>query len=447
LEDKLSLDIGGRYQDASKFATVEGYAASWIFTECPESPCDPSLTPVSVVFDPALEDYEGCEGEIDGDRYCLVEPTTARMFVSVPDGALLYAMPYRETRDVPQAWWSGNAIPVGLTAPDFAIREDRGEGPYAVPFDEEGFSPQITLRYRPTDSMTLYARYAEATKIGGFDTGQTSIPQDIDELTFDTEEAEQIEIGIKGFMFDSRVSYSADLFELDMPNLQTTVLSPDPEQDTASSNAAQRVRGLEFDLRWAATDNLLLGLGGIFMDGEMTSFSGAGCTDSEIQDALNNPDVPCQLYDEDGNRVQPPPPIDPADAFDDLAAIIDRTGDKAPRTPDWKFVFSADYSLPFAGSYEFSLSAKGYVSDGYILDVNGFSDIVDYDRHEDLSILASVGNIDQGWLFSLYARNILEARPTYHAENDVYPNGLQSVHLSPSSFATYGVRFEYSFGQ
>jgi iron complex outermembrane receptor protein len=356
-------------------------------------------------------------------------------------------MPYRETRDVPQAWWSGNAIPVGLTAPDFAIREDRGEGPYAEPFDEEGFSPQITLRYRPTDSMTLYARYAEATKIGGFDTGQTSIPRDIDELTFGTEDAEQIEIGIKGFMFDSRVSYSADLFELDMPNLQTTVLSPDPEQDTASSNAAQRVRGLEFDLRWAATDNLLLGLGGIFMDGEMTSFSGAGCTDSEIQDALTNPDVPCKLYDEDGNRVQPPPPIDPADAFDDLVAIIDRTGDQAPRTPDWKFVFSADYSLPFAGSYEFSLSAKGYVSDGYILDVNGFSDIVDYDRHEDLSILASVGNIDQGWLVSLYARNILEARPTYHAENDVYPNGLQSVHLSPSSFATYGVRFEYSFGR
>ena len=447
MDDKLSLDIGGRYQDVSKFATVEGYAASWVFAECPETPCDPALTPVSVVFDPVIDGYDGCEGEVDGDRYCRVDPSTARIFLPVPDGAPLYAMPYRETRDIPQAWWSGNAIPVGLTAPDFAIRADRGEGPYAETFGEEGFSPQATLRYRPTDTMSFYVRYAEATKIGGFDTGQTSIPSDVDELTFDTENAEQLEIGVKGTAFDSRVSYSVDLFELEMPNLQTTVLSPDPEQDTASSNAAQRVRGLEFDLRWAASENLLLGLGGTFMDGEMTSFVGAGCTDSEIQMALTDPGAPCRLFDEDGNRVLPPPSIDPVEASDDLTAIIDRTGDQAPRTPDWKFVFSADYSIQLAARYEFSLNAKAYVSDGYILDVNGFGDIVDYDRHEDLSVLAGVRNIDKGWSISLYARNILEARPTYHAENDVFPNGLQSVHLSPTSFTSYGARFEYSFGE
>ncbi len=441
MDGQLALDIGGRYQDIEKFATAEGYAASWVFAVCPEEPCDPGLTPTDVVFDPVLDGYAGCEGDVDGDVYCLVDPSTARIFLPVPAGTLLYAMPFRETRDVPVPWQSGNTVPVGLTAPDFPVRVDRGEGPYAVPFTDSGFSPQITVRYRVNDNVNLYARYAEATKIGGFDTGQTSIPRDLDELTFETEDAEQIEIGIKGTAANGRFSYDADIFELEFPNLQTTVLSPDPEQTSASANAGQRVRGLEFNLRYAATENLRLGLGGALMDGEMTNFPGAGCTDSEISQAVNDADAPCRLFDEDGNRVLPP--VDPEVAFDDLLAIVDRTGETAPRTPEWKFVLTADYVMPFGNSYEFFVNAKGYISDGYILDVESFSDIVDYDTHEDLNLMAGISDIDAGWTVSIFARSLLEARPTYHARNDPFPNGLQSQHLSPSSFTTYGVKFVY----
>jgi outer membrane receptor protein involved in Fe transport len=444
MNDKMALDIGGRWQDVDKFAKVEGYAASWIFTECPGELCTEAdgLTPVSVQFDAALDGYAGCEGEnARGDVYCLVDPSTARLYVDVPDGTLLYAMPYRETRRVPQEWWSGNTYPVGLTAPDYAIRVDRGEGPWAENFTESGFSPQVTLRWRATDNMSFYARYAESTKIGGFDTGQTSIPTDVEELTFETEDAEQIEIGVKGTAMDGRFSYDADIFELEFPNLQTTVLSPDPEQTSASANAGQRVRGLEFNLRFAATENLRLGLSGAFMDGEMTNFPGAGCTDSEIAAALGNESAPCKLYDEDGNRVLPP--IDAQDAFDDYTAIIDRTGKTSPRTPEWKFVASLDYIVPFGSDYEFNFNAKGYMSDGYILDVESFSDIVDYDTHEDLNVLVGIRNVAQGWAVSAFARNLLEARPTYHPENDPFPNGLASAHLSPASFTTYGIRFEY----
>jgi outer membrane receptor protein involved in Fe transport len=449
MDDKMALDIGGRWQDVDKFATVEGYAGSWIFTVCPGDICteEDGLTPVSVQFDPVLDGYDGCEGEDSrGNAYCLVDPSTARLYVDVPDGTLLYAMPYRETRNVPTQWWSGNTYPVGLTAPDYAVRVDRGEGPWAENFTESGFSPQVTLRWRATDNMSFYARYAESTKIGGFDTGQTSIPTDVEELTFETEDAEQIEIGVKGTAMDGRFSYDADIFELEFPNLQTTVISPDPEQTSASANAGQRVRGLEFNLRFAATDNLRLGLSGAFMDGEMTNFPGAGCTDSEIAEATTNPSAPCELY-EDGVRVSPENgydfPLDPADAFDDYIAIVDRTGEKSPRTPEWKFVASADYIVPFGSDYEFNLNVKGYMSDGYILDVESFSDIVDYDTHEDLNVLVGIRNVEKGWAVSAFARNLLEARPTYHAKNDPYPNGLQAAHLSPSSFTTYGIRFEY----
>ncbi len=442
LGDNFAIDVGGRYQDDDKFATVRGYGGSFIFAVCPESPCDPGLTPVDVVFDPGLDDYAGCEGDVDGDRYCLVDPASARLFLPVAPGTLLYAMPWRESRDVPVPWLPGNAVPVGLTAQNFEHREDRGEGPWAVPFTESGFSPQVTLRFRASDNLTVYARYAESTKIGGFDTGQTSIPTDLDELTFETEEAEQIELGVKGTLMDGRFGFDVDIFELEFPNLQTTALSPDPEQTSASVNAGQRVRGLEFNTRFAATENLRLGFSGAFMDGEMTSFPGAGCTDSEIFAALNDASAPCKIFDGDVLQV---PPIDPQEALEDFAAIIDRTGTPAPRTPDWKFVLTADFVVPFGNSLEFTANAKAYFSDGYILEVESFNDVVKYEEHEDLNIMVGVRNVDQGWAVSAFARNLLEARPTYNASKDTFANGLESVHLSPASFTSYGVKFEYLF--
>lgn len=444
VNDKLAIDVGGRYQDNKKFATVEGYAGSWIFAVCPEEPCDPNLTPSSVVFDPVLDDYAGCEGDIDGDVYCLVDPATARMFVDVPAGTQLYAMPYRESRDVPPAWLSGTAIPVGLTAPDYAIRVDRGEGPYAETFKTNGFNPQVTLRYAINDNLTFYARYAESTKIGGFDTGQTSIPRDLEELTFGDEDAQQIELGLKGTLMDRRFGFDVDIFELEVPNLQISGLSPDPEQTSASFNAGQRVRGLEFNTRFAATDHLILGFSGAVMDGIMTQYVGAGCTDAEIAAALTDANAPCKLFDGD-TRVIPPPDIDPVDAVDDYDGYIDRSGSRAPRSPEWKFVLSANFTMPIGNDYEFMADAKGYISDGYILDVEGFNRTVSYEQHEDLNVLVGIRSLDKGWAVSAFARNLLEARPSYNSSYDPFPNGLESTHISPSSFTTYGVKFEYIF--
>ncbi len=458
--DRFAIDIGARHQDVDKFATVRGYAASFIFAVCPEDnpatpalECDPGLTPSSVQWDPVTEDYPGCEGRMadgrgreDRDTYCLVDPSTARLFLPVPAGALLYAIPFRETRYVPLAWNAGYAIPVGLTAPDFDRRAiDRNEGPYAERFTESGVSPQISFRFSLNENINLYARYAESFKIGGYDTGQSSIPRDVDELTFETEDAEQIELGIKGTLMDGRFRFDADLFELEFPNLQVSVLSVDPEQTSAAGNAGQRVRGFEFNTQFAATENLVIGFAGAVMDGEMTRFPGAGCTDAEVAVAVvanqTSPgSAPCRFFDGFTEEF----PTDPEDAFD-LTAVIDRTGLPAPRTPDWKFILDADYVAPFGGDYEFMFNAKAFFSDGYIVDVEGFSEDVIYDAHEDLNIMVGVRNVASGWSVAAFARNLLEARPTYNPNKDPFPEGSFSQYLGPQAFTSYGVKFEYIF--
>ena len=453
INDRWALDIGGRYQDADKNNTVRGYSASWVFGVCPEEPCDPGLTPVDVVFDPVLDDYAGCEGSaLDGrgrdrDQYCLVDPNTVRFFGGTgmaDSNTLYYAMPWRETRYVPDAWSHGTAIPVGLTAIDFNRREfDRGEGPWAENFQEKGFSPQISLRFSITDDISLYGRYAESFKIGGFDTGQSSIPRSRDELAFDTEDAKHMEIGAKGTLLDGRMSFSVSIFETDFPNLQVSVLSTDPNQTSASGNAGQRVRGLEFDSRYALSENWVIGFAGAFLDGVMTRFPGAGCTDSEIATAVNNAAAPCQLLDED--TLAKIVPVDAEEAFE-LTAVINRTGLKAPRTPDWKFVASADFVMPVLGDqFELFGNAKAFVSDGYIVDVEGFSERIRYDRHEDMNIMLGLRNIESGWSVAAFARNIFEARPTYHPEFDPFPSGTITQHMGPSAYTSYGVKMEYVF--
>jgi len=423
MDDKMSLDLGARYSDIDKFMTVVGYGAEWVFD---------------------VEPTDGGDNVLGDDYFELVgdELAAARILLPVTSGASLWYMPFRGSRNIPVEWLPGNARPVGLTAPNF--NAPRLGGPWAEPFNDSKTDPQITLRYRPTDDLSFYARYAESFKIGGFDTGQTSIPRNIDSLTFETEEAKTYELGVKGTAWGGRFGFDATLFELEFPNLQTTTISSDPDQTSETINAGQRVRGLEFNFRLAASENLLLTLAGAFMDGVMTEFPGAGCTDAEIAAALTDPDAPCKLF-EDDIRILPPPDLDAETAFDDYDSFIDRGGSQAPRTPDWKFILTADYRMPIAGRYELSFNAKGYVSDGYILDVESFDQVVKYNKHEDLSLMLGLGDIDGKWRVSVFARNLLEARPSYNAEFDIFPNGLEDTEgMGPSSFTTYGLKFEYS---
>ena len=407
LDDKASIDVGGRYADIDKFMTVVAYGAEWVY----------DVEPVSAGV--LGEDYFQLTG---------TELDAARIYLPPTPGASLWYMPFRGSRNVPVEWLGVNAQAIGLTAPDYNAA--RLGGPWAEPFTAQKFNPQVTLRYRPTENLSLYARYAESFKIGGFDTGQTSIPRDIDELTFDSEDAETYELGLKGTAFDGRMRFDATLFHLEFPNLQTTALSPDPDQNTASVNAGQRVRGLEFSTQASVSDRLLLGLSGALMDGVMTDFQRAGCTTAEAAD----PDSGCVLNDPDDIGE---------------GGLIDRTGSQAPRTPDWKFVLTADYRVPVSGRYELNFNAMGYISDGYILDVESFDQIVKYNQHGDLNLMAGLGTIGGRWLVSIFARNLFEARPTYNAEADIFPNGLAGsgddtgIHLGASSFTTYGLKFEY----
>jgi outer membrane receptor protein involved in Fe transport len=391
LDDKASVDLGGRYTDVKKSANVIGYGANWIF----------DIEPVSL----------GTEG-VD--------------YFAVDGG---WTVPYNEVRDVPPEWLT--QVPVGVSDLDPSVREDES---HFGEFKDDDFNPQVTLRYRPTDNISTYARWAQAFKAGGFDTGSSSLPDSDEAFDFLSEHAENWEVGAKGTFLDGRARANLSLFWMEVDDLQlaTTNVVEGVSQGSFSTNAGlQRVRGAEFDMTALIAERLTIGLNGALMDGTMVEYEGAGCTDAEIAVADTGPCISEDEAEALGNE--------------DLEGLIDRSGSEAPRTPDWVFTANVDYWVPVLNGYKATFNGKFKYSDGYITNVEDFALDIKMNTHADMNLSMGFGDINDVWRFSIWGRNLLEPLPSYNAQYDVEPNGLILTGLSSSHFRSYGVQFEYNY--
>ncbi len=421
MDDKASIDIGGRYTDVEKEAFIQGFGARYVFAEEPAGGCD---------------NFVDDDGEIICDR------------VFTTDGLPGFTQKWRE-KEIPSPWPSPQTEPIGFTALDPDIR--RNPGPYQDTISDSEFDPQIVFRYRPNENVSYYAKYATAFKAGGFDTAVASLPDDVDAFSFLPEQAETWEVGAKGAFWGGRARYDLALFQLEVEDLQLATIVADIG-GTGGTNVAeatnaglQRTRGLEFTIDAALTENLRARLVGAIMDGEMVEYEGAGCTAAEFDDADTGPCISeaesaafiadNNLVDEDGV------PLDD----DTFAGLIDRSGSPAPRTPDWKFAVKLDYSRPLGNRYMGFASMNLKLSDGYISNIEEFDLVQKIGQHEDMNLTVGFGDIDGRWRVSAWARNLFENSSEYNPEFDVRGDGIKFDDMSASMFTSYGLQFEYNY--
>jgi len=432
MDDRASIDIGGRYTDLNKSGWQSQVSSSWIYDVFPCDPRGPDI--VDGVPGTGDNDPATCP-EIHGDA---VQVTAAEAEFLLPgaDENNLWHIPYRGDRRAPSSWIGDRAQAVGLMIPvDNEGLLGRHDGPFTPEnggnFDQNEFSPQLTLRYRPNDDHSLFFRYAESFKAGGFDTGVQSIGPTADDFRFESESGDTIEFGSKGNLWDGRARYDVTLFETTFYDFQVQSATGQAENPFIALNAGeQRVRGVEASLTAAVTDFLTLSVAAAFMDGEFVYFPDAGCNEPELRDAATGP---CRTEEE-------------AIALGDpaLEGTIDRSGTASPKTPDYKVVFGVDWQTPIFNSFFLSLNAKAYVSDGFITDTSGFDPVISMDEHEDLNLTVGIGPQNGPWEIAVYGRNLLEPKVTYHPQDDVQDDGFVSQHLSRNNFATYGVKFRYN---
>ena len=416
MDNRASIDVGGRWTQVDKEIFVQGFAQSWVFdvTPCAWGPDDflgGGLSDPADCTDPALQHPDAVRVDASDVRVLLTSVRNRPV-----DLNNLWTIPFNTDRFTPPTWRGNRTMAVGVTMPDYAGRE---AGPHNESLTENSFDPQITLRYRPNDNLSFFARYATAFKEGGWDSAVSSIPP-ADEFAFLAEEGQTFEVGAKGTFWDGRARFDVTVYEHKVSNLQLETPNPDPDSSQSTGNvAAQVARGIDFGVTAAVTDRLTAGLTGMILDADMKEFF-SRCSEDELEN-----------FEISG--------------CDPVRRIIDRSGQEAPFSQDWKVVLDLDYRMPVFGNYELGLKAKGYISDGYHTNVLSLSESNSWDVHEDVNLTASFGDNAGVWDVSAYARNLLEPRRPYVIEDDLTPDGLRSANASESSFIHYGLKLRYNF--
>ncbi|HEX6998566.1 MAG TPA: TonB-dependent receptor [Gammaproteobacteria bacterium] len=142
--------------------------------------------------------------------------------------------------------------------------------------------PRITLRYQPSDNLTLYGGWGRGFRSGGFN--QTGVGSDptAQELgvtdLFDAEVADTFELGLKSRLADDRVMLDFSVFDTEAEGSYFFVFLPTSSTQNLGSLGRVDYQGVELDLRARVTDNLDV-------------FFGYGYTDSEIKEATRASDV------------------------------------------------------------------------------------------------------------------------------------------------------------
>jgi iron complex outermembrane receptor protein len=138
----------------------------------------------------------------------------------------------------------------------------------------EETQPKVTLRYQPSDAVTLYGGYSKGFRSGGFNqTGVGAVAfanniRGVNDL-FDAEVAETWEFGVKAELLDNRLSTNFSLFDTDAEGSYFFVFLAANSTQNLGNLDKVNYQGFEFDLTTALTDYLNLNFGYGYTDSEI----------------------------------------------------------------------------------------------------------------------------------------------------------------------------------
>jgi iron complex outermembrane receptor protein len=114
----------------------------------------------------------------------------------------------------------------------------------------DDLQPKFTLRYKPSDDLTIYGGYSRGFRSGGFNqtgVGATGIPG-IGDL-FDQETADTVEAGVKARLAQGRVQAGLSLYQTDAKGSYYFVFDPNTSTQNLGNLDKVRYRGLEGEVQ------------------------------------------------------------------------------------------------------------------------------------------------------------------------------------------------------
>ncbi|MFT5756803.1 MAG: iron complex outermembrane receptor protein [Alteromonadaceae bacterium] len=124
------------------------------------------------------------------------------------------------------------------------------------------------IRWQMDADTMFYGTYSEGFRGGGFNraAGTGGIP-----ATFDTDDVVSIEFGWKTTWLDNTLRFNGAIYNVDFSDLQQGVLDLSIANNTFFDNiGSAEIKGAEFELNWAASDNVDLFGSFSYIDSELT---------------------------------------------------------------------------------------------------------------------------------------------------------------------------------
>ncbi len=146
---------------------------------------------------------------------------------------------------------------------DYRLRPEIADRNGYTPLDKSWnrFNPMVTLAYKATDDINLYAKYSTGYRAGGA-SSRTS-----DYRAFDPEDVKSYEVGVKADFFDrrARINIAGYLMDrkdsqVDLSTIQPTAAGNFNNLVTFNAPGTTKIRGIEADLTVKPTDGLTLGV-------------------------------------------------------------------------------------------------------------------------------------------------------------------------------------------
>ena len=150
------------------------------------------------------------------------------------------------------------------------FEDEREVGGAGVPLEEDfnNLSSKLSLSYTINDDVNVYASAAEGFRSGGFNEAGAILlggPPSYDEETLVT-----YEIGLKSSLLDRSMTAEFALFFSDYNDLQTFVFDPSTGSSSIINVAAAEIKGVEWNIQWAANESFVMSFNGNLTDSEVT---------------------------------------------------------------------------------------------------------------------------------------------------------------------------------
>ena len=110
---------------------------------------------------------------------------------------------------------------------------------------EDGFTPKVTLAFRPSDKLMVYGTFSRGFRVGG-PNPNAAILEGIP-TSYESDEVDNYEVGVKASLLDDRLLLDLTGFHLDWRNIQARLFSDAPYYYSYVTNAGGAdIDGVEF---------------------------------------------------------------------------------------------------------------------------------------------------------------------------------------------------------